>query len=1141
MVFFTCNACGQAIKKAQVEKHYQQRCRSCEVLSCMDCGKDFYGDEYKLHTQCISEDQKYGGKGYQAPQNSNKGEAKQEQWLLRVREAVGAGNISSNIKNLLEQIAEYPNVPRKKSKFENFVRNSLKVHHPKTIEQVWDVFSAATAKPDASKSTQPVPKETSEAQGTVSPNSVPDGGVQEKEMEEKAEEMKGKDKRLSKHSETSKSGQKNNMKNAKAGQKREKDKGASKHSEIRESILAVASESSEAETIKKTKEKKKKKSKASEAENPANEKVSAGVKVKAKKKKKSNDRNDSKPAENVESDQASSSKEKVGVKQSKKNKKKKKDSKSDKLLSYSDGEVSFELKLPAKKKISKKADQPKSVAKATKSVVNTANGLEEGAAKKSKKKKKKKKEKIKSVKNKGLLTPSEVKRKAKSVEQKQAATGDSKHSEKKEDEGFESTGNKKSKKLKRKRDKDIDTVIVNKKVKLDVIDETKKAGTSKDKKKKKQNLGVGEKLKSSVGSIEIFPLSNGHLVNTDKKTAKKKKLGKQLSSFKMKDSRSSKGRNKPDEKHTTPVKRKKKKEKKLSSKHMSPCKIDTSTSSDEFGKDLKVKTKKKAGKHKKNIESKNRETNVKKAHSKKKKKAGYGGVGSSDNAGEIRTLSSPKKKRKADVSQNAASNHSNNLDKPASKDSANGKTKKKKVLPPDKKLKGDKKKSKRPLGVIFPCSPGSNITSFELIGNQLVVHVKKVRTHGQTNIQLGDQKVLQGSSAEPLPQKVTKTSSHLDSTPKKVKKKQSNRDGDLGQWGETNIDGKEVKKKKRKHEETNGQPGDQNGTSSTEPPSPKKAKKTSKEKRKKTSTEIPEETATEKVEETSMESSTKEVKKKKKKQEISGDGDQESSDVKKKKKRKHKETNGQLADVSGNSLAETSPKRVKKNPIESSPEKAKKKKKKKQSSGDGDQVASSEMNGSEKAGKKTKSERKEHASSNKTKVANGLTSLPSVPSDDSATSKKKKKSKESTLISDSSKPDALSIDGSKKTKKKTKKEKRDSGSEKGSPVKTGTKLKKQGVVVKSMEEENGLGTTEVKKSKKGSKKSKDPNNNPLSFSTISPSNKSIKTKSKSEKSPEKKKKSHKKDKSKESSDKSGIAEAKNEIKKVRKSKKVKIK
>ena len=45
------------------------------------CDYTSSGDEYKQHTQCISEDQKYGGKGYQALQNANKGEAKQEQWL----------------------------------------------------------------------------------------------------------------------------------------------------------------------------------------------------------------------------------------------------------------------------------------------------------------------------------------------------------------------------------------------------------------------------------------------------------------------------------------------------------------------------------------------------------------------------------------------------------------------------------------------------------------------------------------------------------------------------------------------------------------------------------------------------------------------------------------------------------------------------------------------------------------------------------------------------------------------------------------------------------------------------------------------------------------------------------------------------
>lgn len=79
MVFFTCNACGASLKKNQVEKHYRNECRSCSVLSCMDCGQDFYGDEYAGHTKCISEAEKYQGNMYKG--SSCKGEQKQEAWL----------------------------------------------------------------------------------------------------------------------------------------------------------------------------------------------------------------------------------------------------------------------------------------------------------------------------------------------------------------------------------------------------------------------------------------------------------------------------------------------------------------------------------------------------------------------------------------------------------------------------------------------------------------------------------------------------------------------------------------------------------------------------------------------------------------------------------------------------------------------------------------------------------------------------------------------------------------------------------------------------------------------------------------------------------------------------------------------------
>ena len=83
MVYFTCDACGEQLKKPSVEKHYTQKCRDCYKLTCIDCLKvirgnifsrlvshqhflvwqDFYGEEYQSHTSCMSEDQRYSKEG----------------------------------------------------------------------------------------------------------------------------------------------------------------------------------------------------------------------------------------------------------------------------------------------------------------------------------------------------------------------------------------------------------------------------------------------------------------------------------------------------------------------------------------------------------------------------------------------------------------------------------------------------------------------------------------------------------------------------------------------------------------------------------------------------------------------------------------------------------------------------------------------------------------------------------------------------------------------------------------------------------------------------------------------------------------------------------------------------------------------
>ena len=49
----------------------------------MDCGRDFYGDEYASHTKCISEAEKYQGALFKETGGggASKGEKKQQEWL----------------------------------------------------------------------------------------------------------------------------------------------------------------------------------------------------------------------------------------------------------------------------------------------------------------------------------------------------------------------------------------------------------------------------------------------------------------------------------------------------------------------------------------------------------------------------------------------------------------------------------------------------------------------------------------------------------------------------------------------------------------------------------------------------------------------------------------------------------------------------------------------------------------------------------------------------------------------------------------------------------------------------------------------------------------------------------------------------
>lgn len=57
MVSFSCEVCNDTVIKKKLDQH-RQRCHGA-YFTCIDCSITFSGAEYRNHTQCISEAEKY--------------------------------------------------------------------------------------------------------------------------------------------------------------------------------------------------------------------------------------------------------------------------------------------------------------------------------------------------------------------------------------------------------------------------------------------------------------------------------------------------------------------------------------------------------------------------------------------------------------------------------------------------------------------------------------------------------------------------------------------------------------------------------------------------------------------------------------------------------------------------------------------------------------------------------------------------------------------------------------------------------------------------------------------------------------------------------------------------------------------------
>ncbi|BGP26827.1 zinc finger, C2H2, LYAR-type protein [Rhodotorula toruloides] len=103
MVSFSCEGCGDILKKGKLDQH-AQRCRNAEY-TCIDCNTTFLGTSYRSHTSCITEEEKYQKSVYKPPkgkkgkqQNGQQAEQEKEEQPVASTSAAPAVEAHGEVK-----------------------------------------------------------------------------------------------------------------------------------------------------------------------------------------------------------------------------------------------------------------------------------------------------------------------------------------------------------------------------------------------------------------------------------------------------------------------------------------------------------------------------------------------------------------------------------------------------------------------------------------------------------------------------------------------------------------------------------------------------------------------------------------------------------------------------------------------------------------------------------------------------------------------------------------------------------------------------------------------------------------------------------------------------------------------------------
>merc|ERR1719500_2577106 len=102
---------------------------------------------------CMSEEQRYSKEGRAgwdpAVGQGNKGEKRQNAWIANLRKILQeTSDLDGDVRSILDTIQEHENIPRKKPKFINFVKNIMRNRaRPHSIDKTWELFEQALKPP----------------------------------------------------------------------------------------------------------------------------------------------------------------------------------------------------------------------------------------------------------------------------------------------------------------------------------------------------------------------------------------------------------------------------------------------------------------------------------------------------------------------------------------------------------------------------------------------------------------------------------------------------------------------------------------------------------------------------------------------------------------------------------------------------------------------------------------------------------------------------------------------------------------------------------------------------------------------------------------------------------------------------------